>query len=166
MKKISKAFMVLSIIVGALAFTSCGFFDSVKEAIEETYDTWYVYDGELSLPVAGEDTKSTDGMLSNANLYVKFDPDNGLEVVVCTTKAQTISYLGGAYEVEANLTTGGKKEYPVENFGPVKWSGLMAMGKFVEDEPPKIDIQLDNILKGQFNLKRLLAQLLLAQLDE
>ncbi len=165
MKKITRAFMILSIIVGILAVTSCNLIDSVKEAIEETYDTWYVYNSELSVPVAGENSSSSDGMLNNAQLYVRFDADDGLEVLVCTTKAQSISYLGGAYEVEANLTTGGKKEYSIQEFGPVKWSALMATGRFEEDDPPKIDIQLDNVLNGQFNLKRLLAQLLLAQLE-
>ncbi|MBP5601310.1 MAG: hypothetical protein J6X78_01140 [Treponema sp.] len=165
MKKITRAFMILSIIVGILAVTSCNLIDSVKEAIEETYDTWYVYNRELSVPVAGENSSSSDGMLNNAQLYVRFDADDGLEVLVCTTKAQSISYLGGAYEVEANLTTGGKKEYSIQEFGPVKWSALMATGRFEEDDPPKIDIQLDNVLNGQFNLKRLLAQLLLAQLE-
>ena len=139
--------------------------DTVKEAIEETYDTWYVYDSELSLPIAEPNRDGSGGVLNNAQLYVRFDADDGLEVLVCTTKAQTISYLGGAYEVEANLTTGGKKEYSTEQFGPVRWSGLMATGRFEEEDPPKIDIQLDSVLNGEFNLKRLLAQLLLAQLE-
>ena len=152
--------LVAAVLLGTMVVTGCGL------RLEETYDTWYKYDREVDLPVANADTSdsSADGVLKNAQIYVRFNPDDGLEILVCTTKSQTISYLGGAYTVDADITTGGSKIYPASEFGTKQWAALILLGSFEEKNPPQITVNLDNMLDGQFNLKRVLAEFLLNNL--
>ena len=160
MKKITKIFMVCAVLLGTIAMTGCGL------NLEETYDTWYKYDREVDLPVANADASDSDadGVLKNAQIFVRFNPNDGLEILVCTTKTQTISYLGGAYTVDADVTTGGSKVYGPSEFGTGKWKLLMLLARFKEEEPPTITVNLDNVLDGQFNLKRVLAEFILNNL--
>ena len=171
MKKITRTLMVFAVLLGVFSITSCGLFESVKEALSETYDTWYVYNNDgnrlVSINLDGPDESATDGVLSDAEVYVKFNDEDGLDVLICTTKEQTISYLGGTYNVSTTLTTGATKNYPPSaTINSASWLFMIDSGKFEEEEPPKIDITLEQVLNGEFSLKRFLVQLLAAKLLE
>ncbi len=161
MKKIINVLLALAVFAGAFMLSGCG--EGADEFISHTYNVWYKYNNEVDVPVANADSSdsSKDGVLKGSKVYVKYNPSNGLTVLVCTTKTQEISYLGGAYTVQADVTTGGSKIYPPEEFGRGKWTSLMLLGKFVKEEPPAITVNLDDIMGGQFNLKRILTEFLI-----
>ena len=161
MKKLLNILLVLTALTGALMLTSCT--NDLDEILSPTYNTWYKYTKTTNLAVANADSSdaSKDGVLKDAQLYVRFNPDDGIEILVCTKKEQTISYLGGAYNVKADVVTGGSKKYGPEEFGRGKWYALICLGSFVKEEPPTITVNLDNLMDGQFNLKRVLAEFLL-----
>jgi len=155
-------------ILAAVLFTGCNLLEQLKEEFLLDYDTWYEYNSEVSVPVIGESTSDTGGMLNNARVFIYYNEEDGLKILVCTTKEQTITFEDLQYSVEANVTTGGQKEYSAEEFGPGKWAGLSALGAgcFEEEEPPELTVTLENLLEGNFNLKRLLANLLLGYIAE
>ena len=166
MKKITGILAVLAVLAGTILTASCDLYDQIKDYYEATYNTWYVYNKEVSVPVAGEDSNATDGMLNNAKVYVKFNPDDGLDVLVCTKQAQKISYLGGLYEVEGTVTTGGSKHYaPDATVNRGSWIAMIEAGNFKKETPPEINVSLDDLMNGNFNLKRILVKLLLGYLD-
>ena len=161
MKKITAVLTVLAVMAGALMFTGCG----VGNLISDTYDSWYVYKKEVNVPVAGEDESSTDGILKNAQVYVRFNPTDGLDVRVCTTHTQTINFMGTGYEIETTQVTGADKHYPISaEVNVASWTIMQGTGNFIKEEAPEPSIKLDDILKGNFNLKRMLANLLLGTL--
>ena len=161
MKKLLNTLLVLIALAGTFMLTGCA--NDLDEILAPTYDTWYKYTKTTNLAVANADSNdaSKDGVLKNAQLYVRFNPDDGIEILVCTSQEQTISYLGGAYNVKADVVTGGSKKYSASEFGRGKWYALICLGSFVKEEPPTITVNLDNFLEGQFNLKRVLAEFLL-----
>ena len=161
MKKLLNILLVLIAFTGTIMLTGCQ--NDLDQILGPTYDTWYKYTKTTNLAVANADESdsSKDGVLKNAQLYVRFNPDDGIEILVCTSQEQTISYLGGAYNVKADLVTGGSKKYSASEFGRGKWYALICLGSFVKEEPPTISVNLDNFLDGQFNLKRVLAEFLL-----
>ena len=163
MKKIMNVLLAVALLAGAVMM--CGCSQTADEFISNTYDVWYKYNKDVDVPVAEKTTNANDGILKGAQVFVKFNPDDGLTVLVCTTKSQEISYLGGAYTVEADVTTGGTRVYPPEEFGRAKWTSLMLLGKFVREEPPVITVKLDDIMNGKFSLKRVLAEFLLQMLE-
>lgn len=163
MKKIMNVLLAVALLAGAVMM--CGCTQNADEFISHTYDVWYKYNKEVDVPVAEKTSNSNDGILKGAQVFVKFNPDDGLTVLVCTTKTQQISYLGGAYTVDADVTTGGSKVYPPEEFGRAKWTSLMLLGKFVKEEPPKVTVSLDTLMEGKFSLKRVLAEFLLQMLE-
>ena len=156
MKKIAGVFVILSVIIVSMVATSCGIFDRAKESLEETYNIWYKYNREVNVPL-GE--TEAGGTLSDAEVYVQYDADDGLTILICTTQAQEISYLGGAYSVTADVTTGAEKKYSADEFRPAKWMALIASGNFEEEDPPTITVKLDDILGGNLSLKRFLINL-------
>lgn len=165
MKKLMNVLLAVAVLAGAVMLTGCE--GGADEFISHTYNVWYKYNGEVDVPVANADStnSSKDGVLKGSQVYVKYNTTNGLTVLVCTTKTQEISYLGGAYTVQADVTTGGSKVYPPEEFGRAKWTSLMLLGNFVKEDPPAITVNLDDIMGGQFNLKRVLAEFLLKMLE-
>lgn len=167
MKKISNILIVLGVLVTAFMASSCG-------AIDHTYDKWYKYEhtNPLSLPVAnaGEYTDENgthqgSGMLNNAELYVRYNATNGLTLRVITKTEQDVSCAGGLYTISGvEMTAGGEKTYAPSEFGPVKWSALIRLGSFVPEEPPAITLDISQVLQGQFNLKRIILEVLIGML--
>ena len=149
--------------------TSCG-------SVNRTYDTWYKYEHSepLSLPVADKgnidqnDSSSLigNGELKNAELYLRFNATDGLTIRVITKTQQTVSFAGGTYEIQGvNFIAGGEKTYSTKEFGPVRWEALIRLGSFVPEEPPEFNLDISNALAGKFNLKRIIAELLLSWLQ-
>ena len=76
--------------------------------------------------------------LENAEFYVYFDSDDGLTVVVQSSKKENIELYGGAFSTSVDVVTGGKKQYPKEKFGAGSWTALMVSGAFEECDEPLI----------------------------
>ena len=166
MKKLTGVLTILAVMAGMMMMSGCELFNAVKDYYKSTYDVWYLYNKEVNVEIAEESETATDGILNDAKVYVKFKPEYGMDVLVCTTKEQSISYLGGAYEVKANLTTGGTKHYDEdEKINRGTWIAMVESGKFTRQDPPKIDVDLDTLMKGNFNLRRLLLKLLTNYLE-
>ena len=163
MKKIGSILLILSVLFTTLFVTACSD-DPELDPFANTYDKWYLYKKAVDVPVADSDTADTtkDGVLKGAKVYVKYNTDDGLELMVVTTQKQTISYLGGAYEVEADVTTGASQKF--EDFKKSKWKALILLGSFIKEDPPKITVDLSNGLNGKLNLKRVLAEFILNNL--
>ena len=163
MKKIGSVLIILSVLLSTLVITGCSD-DPELDPFANTYDKWYLYKNTVDVPVADKDTADAtkDGVLKGAKVYVKYDLDEGLELKVVTTQKQTISYLGGVYEVEADVTTGATKTF--EDFSSAKWKTLILLGSFVKEEPPKITVDLSQKLNGKLNLRRVLAEFILNNL--
>lgn len=171
MKKITNILIILGVLAAAFVATSCG-------AIDHTYDKWYKYEhtGTLSLPVADEGnytvveneqtvTKFGDGMLKNAELYVRYNATNGLTLRVITKTVQDVACAGGYYTISGvEMTAGGEKTYGPSEFGPVKWSALIRLGSFVPEEPPVTNVDISQILQGKLNLKRIILEVLIGML--
>lgn len=170
MKKISNILIVLGILAATFVVTGCGVMD-------RTYNTWYKYEhtGNLSLPIAnagkidpngGDDASNMgNGMLENAELYVKFNDTDGLTIRAITKTNQTVSFAGGAYEIPGvEFVAGGEKTYSTKEFGPLKWEALIRLGSFVQEDPPAITLNISQALEGQFNLKRIIAEFILNNL--
>ena len=64
MKKIFKLVVGLVVLASVFMLSGCG-------VLEETYNKWYKYNSQLSLPLADPDADDNekDGMLKNADLY-------------------------------------------------------------------------------------------------
>lgn len=163
MKKIGSILLVLSVLLSTLVITSCSD-DPELDPFASTYNKWYVYTDTVNVPVADEDTSDAtkDGILKDAKIYVRYNTDEGLELKVVTTQKQTISYLGGAYEVEADVTTGATKTF--EDFSSGRWKTLILLGSFTKKEPPEITVDLSDGLKGNLKLKRVLAEFIINNL--
>ena len=161
MKKTRVFLMIMSVLFAALCVAGCQ--QQEPELFTETYDKWYVYNKEIDAPIANADANNPnkDGVLHNAKVYVKFNKNDGLTMLVATTKTQTIEYLGGAYTVQADVTTGATKTYSTDEFSAKKWKALILFGNFSREEPPTITVDLSDLMGGQFNMKRLLAEWLL-----
>ena len=162
MKKITNILIILGVLAAAFVATSCG-------AMDHTYDKWYKYEhtGTISLPVANADENDStkDGMLKNAELYVRYNATNGLTLRVITKTEQEVSCAGGLYTISGvEMTAGGEKTYAPSEFGPVKWSALIRLGSFVPEEPPAITLDISQVLQGQFNLKRIILEVLIGML--
>ena len=168
MKKITNILIILGVLAIAFVATSCG-------VVDRTYNTWYKYEhtNPLSLPIATEGNVDANdptsaignGMLEDAELYVKFNDTDGLTLRVITKTEQTVSFAGGAYEIQGvEFIAGGEKTYSTKVFGPVKWQALIRLGSFVPEEPPAITLDISQALSGQFNLKRIIAEFLINNL--
>lgn len=167
MKKVSNILIILGLLVTAFMATSCG-------KLDRTYNTWYKYDNTISqLPIgtAGKYTieengnpveKDGSGMLENATLYVKFNDTDGLTIRAITTTKQTVGVAGGYFEIpDVTIVTGFEKRYGKEDFGPVRWTALISLGAFVEEDPPAQWNDISNIANAKLNLKRLVTDFLL-----
>ncbi|MBO4533528.1 MAG: hypothetical protein J5726_07525 [Treponema sp.] len=147
--------MAAAVLLGTMALTGCMFSD-------ETYDTWYKYDGDIkNLPVADAGTAAgADGMMENAQLYVKYNGDEGLTICVVTTTKQTISCAGGLVEIpDVEVAVGGEKKFAKSEFGPTRWNILVRLADFIEEDPPKYNNVPE--LTANFNLRRILLEFLI-----
>ena len=164
MKKITNILIILGVLATAFVATSCG-------GVNNTYDTWYKYTETIDkLPIANAGTTDKgevgDGMLKDAQLYLKFNDTDGLTIRVITLTKQTVSFAGGAYEIpDVTVAVGGEKTYSTADFGPVKWELLIRLGSFVKEDPTSTYTDISKALAGQFNLKRILAEFLLKMLQ-
>lgn len=171
MKKIASVFAVLTVLLGVITITGCDLFEDVKDRIEDKYDTWYMYNNNgkkyVQIQLDSSDEGETEGLFKNAQVFIKFNPDDGLDVLICSTQQQTISFLGGAYTTEAEMTTGATKNYPPSTtINTASFLAMLETKKFEKEDPPKIDMTLEQVLNGKFNLKRFLVQLLAGKLLE
>ena len=178
MKRITRLFAVMAVIVSVFMMSGCAFDWS------QTYNTWYKYNNAagLSIPVVAKADSESDttgiasGMMENAEFYVYFDPDDGLTVAIQSTQAQQIAIGGGLLTTSVDVVTGGSKQYTKEQFGGVKWAALYTTGAFRESDTPKVISNPEQciILAGndengganQFNFqwKKVLRSILLEQL--
>ena len=171
MKKTLTAMISLFVLLGAVMLTGCS--KEIREGLlEETYDTWYqVKKGSTStfnIPIADKDpdNASNDGVMKNAQIYVRYNPDSGLELTFATTQSQSINYLGGLYQVKTDVTTGGTKTFSAEEFSVEKWGLLFFSGKLKKANPPEITVDISKkITNGSFNPKRILAEWLLQMIE-
>ena len=164
MKKITNILIILGVLAAAFVATSCG-------KLDRTYDTWYKYDNTISqLPIgdAGTytdshgDTQTGTGMLENATLYVKYNEIDGLTVRAITSTVQTVGVAGGYFEIpNVTIVTGFEKKYGKENFGPVRWTALISLGAFVEEDPPAQWNDISNLANAKVNLTRLVTEYLI-----
>ncbi len=149
MKKIMKILLAAAIFAGTVMMTGCGF----GERIRETYNTWYQYnrEGGLDIPIGtddnSEDMSGAQTYLENAEFYVYFDADDGLTVVVQSTKKENIELYGGALSTSVDVVAGGKKQYPKERFGAGSWTALMVSGAFDECSEPMVSKNPDKCIQ-------------------
>ena len=172
MKKISKLFAVMTILASVLMMCGCG----IKNAISQTYDTWYKYSGgPVSVP-RGSDTTENDtatSSLDGAEIYVYFNESDGLTVAIQTVTTETVSLAGGLLESDVEIVTGGTKQYTKEQCGVAKWTTLIGFGSFEESKAPKIYTEpekcvvitdaLNNGIQWKKVLKKMLVNKLLGE---
>ena len=139
MKKITRAFMILTVVAIALMTAGCGLGERVKESLEETYEVWYKYNGQagLKIPVGASDDDSNGSYMENAEFYVYYD-DDGLTVAVQSSKKENVELYGGLVSTTQTIYVGGTKHYSKSEFGPVRWTALIGSGNFEEDDEPKV----------------------------
>lgn len=164
MKKLINVLFILGILAGSMVLSSCG--------IKQTFDKWYKYNGTFDeLPIATAGTTDTgtqgDGTLKNAELYVSYNESNGLTLRVISKTKQTISFAGGAYEIpDVTVVFGAEQTYGPSEFGVGKWTLLVKLGSFIEEDPPSNYNDISAALKGKLNLKRIITEILLNMLQE
>ena len=180
MKKYFKLLTVISVILFALSFVSCGLLNSVKESVEDSYNQWYKYDkGDktFNIPVVASEADDSEngpesGNLKNADIYLMFNPDAGLTVAIQTVTEQNVEVLGGLVENRMDLVVGSTKTYTTEQFGKGKWTALWLSGKLIKDSAPKICtdsnqcINLNSEDGPKIQWKKFLANYLLKQFIE
>ena len=133
MKKITRAFLFTFILASMLAVTGCNLFNSAKNVIESTYDTWYLYTGNqtINIPLganADDESDTVGKSLNDVELYVYFDSDEGLKVAVQAETEQNVELLGGIKKKKITTYTG----------GTVKWAALIANVSLEESEEPEV----------------------------
>ena len=151
MKKITRAFLFTFILASMLAVTGCNLFNSAKNVIESTYDTWYVYTGNqtINIPLganADDESDTVGKSLNDVELYVYFDSDEGLKVAVQAETEQNVELLGGLASKKITTYTGGTKQYTKEQFGAVKWAALITNVSFEEADEPEVSAHPDRCI--------------------
>ena len=172
--------MVFAVLLGVFSITSCGLFESVKEALEESYNTWYVYTGDMKIDIPlgadadAEDEDSAAHMLKDVDFYLYFDADDGLTIAVQSECEQNVDVLGGLMSQTVTMYAGGTKQYP--DFSELKWQGaFMNLQQDLEEcDEPAVSATPDKclILAGdtakdcKIQWKKVLATILLNQMLE
>ena len=172
MKKITNLFVVLSILAATVFMTGCG----LKEAIDSTHNTWYKYNKAegVDIPLGSDTTEedSTLNSLKGAEFYLYFDDDEGLLVAIQSVKQENVELYKGALSTTVDVVVGGTKQYTKEEFGAIKWGALVASGKVVKSEKPKIVAHpeqcfiITDAVENGIQWKRVLANILLSGLLE
>ena len=151
MKKIGKIFVGLIVLAGIVMTTGCNLFNQAKEAVESTYDTWYLYTGDqtISIPLGSnaddEDGTSTKS-LDNVEFYVYYDEDDGLKIAVQAETEQNVELLGGLAQKKLTTYTGGTKQYSKDDFKPYKWAGMISTFPFEEADEPEVSAHPDRCI--------------------
>lgn len=146
MKKTTKILSIALVLFAGLIISSCDLFNQIKDAVEDTYDTWYKYNGEsLDLPVtananADDENPSGSELLKKAQIYVLFNETKGLTLAVQAQSSENVSLLGNLVSTEVKVTTGSVKQYTLDEFSATKWSVLALSGKFDECKIPEVAI--------------------------
>ena len=172
MKAIRSVFVAAAIFCAAALLTSCGSKDSFEELFAGTYNQWYKYKGSQNSISLGssEDDSEAGKTLKNVEVFCKFNPASGLTIAVQASTSQNIDVLGGIAGTDVKLTTGGKKEYSLEQFNQAKWIGLYTAVPMSSSGTPKIIsspdecILLDNLSDLKIQWKKVLAKFLLTNL--
>lgn len=144
MKKLTKLFVVAAVVLAGFMMSGCDLLGMLKDQVASTYNTWYKYTGTIpSIPVANAadadaDVDKSTGAFKDAEIYVYFDEDDGLTLAIQSTSEQNISLLGGLASTVTKVTTGGTKQYPISEFGKIKWAGLVSSGSFEESKKPAV----------------------------
>ncbi|MBR4790610.1 MAG: hypothetical protein IK024_06930 [Treponema sp.] len=159
MKKVFKLFAGLVVLASVFMLSGCG-------VLEETYNKWYKYNTQLNLPIAEADTEDStkDGLLKNADLYLYYNKTDGLKICFVTTHKQEIQYGGSLspITVNADIVTGGTKQFQPSQFGPGLWDALVVSGKIQPQNPPTIAVDIsDAFANGKFKPELILSQLIL-----
>lgn len=148
MKKTTKILSIALVLFAGLIISSCDLFNQIKDAVEDTYDTWYKYNGEsLNLPVtananadADDDNPTGSEFLKKAQIYVLFNETKGLTLAVQAQSSENVSLLGGSISTEVKVTTGSVKQYTLDEFDATKWSVLALSGNFEKCKIPEVAI--------------------------
>lgn len=177
MKKLTKIFAGLIILATVAITTGCNLFEQAKDAVEATYNTWYVYAGETAINIPlGSDADDENGtsakQLEDVEFYVYYDGDDGLKIAVQAETEQNVELLGGLVSQKATLYTGGTKQYSKSQFGAVKWAGMISALPFEEADEPEVSAHPEKciILMGEeagdlkIQWKKVLKRVLINQL--
>ncbi len=135
MKKYVNLFVAAAVLLCGLVLTGC---DLVKDALEGTYNQWYVCEKTLSIPLTKENDESYTGSLSAAEVYVKYNPDTGIKVAVQSTSNQDVQMFNGLISTNQTVYVGGTKEFNSSEYDSWKWVALMGSGYFEEADEPVI----------------------------
>ncbi len=146
MKKLITIMSIAALFLSGIVFTSCGVAEAVKETVNDSYNTWYKYNGEkkVNIPLVTNADQDTDDAaesstkLENADIYFMFNPENGLTVAIQAVTKQNVEVLGGLVTNRMDFVVGSTNTYPVEKFGKAKWAALWGSGKISKDSAPKI----------------------------
>ena len=146
MKKTFKILTAVAVTLSAFILSGCG----LKDIVESTYNKWYKYNGSktITIPLGSSDSENATSAheLKDAQLFVFFNPDNGLKVAVQSVSTQDVEMLGGLVTRTQNITVGGTKNFDKDSFGEGKWVSLIGIGDFVKTDEPKISSNPDDCL--------------------
>ena len=142
MKKITKIFAVVAVLLSGLMLAGCGATETIKEIIDSTHKTWYKYNGntKIEIPLGDDDaseTSTSKNSLKDAEIYVYYD--HGLTVAVQSVSTQDVQLFNGLVNTTQEVVIGGTKTYTEEEFGTAKWTALFAAANFKKvSAAPKI----------------------------
>lgn len=172
MKKHTKLLTIGAILLAGIFCTSCG----AGALVQNTYDQWYKYSGNIG-DVALETSAATNAaptdVIKNAELYLKYNAQNGLTVAIQTTNKKDMDLLGGLTSYSVEVVAGQEKQYDKTSFGPIKWEALYLTGTLVPCEEPKIvsnpeqciilNSVFDNGIQWETFLKQKLVEMILGE---
>ena len=187
MKKITRFIAAAAIILSGLLLVSCEAVQTIKETVVESvndsYKQWYKYKSknQVDVPLLDANVEEQDNAadspnkLKNAEIYLYFDPDNGLTVAIQSVTNQEVTLLGGLYKQNMDVVVGDFKEFPLEKFGKKSWYTVWGSGKLEKCSAPKIYTDTDSCIRigtdqapnSKIQWKRFIANYLLnSLLDE
>jgi len=148
MKKFLKIMTAAAVLLCGLALTGCGAAETIKETVIETvndsYNQWYKYSKQVNVPLLSstveenDETPESTNKLKDAQIYVKFNPEEGLKIAVQSVTNQEVELLGGLYKQNMDIVVGDTYDVSLTKFGKKSWYTLWGSGKFEKDSAPKI----------------------------
>lgn len=175
MKKFKTIIVAVTILLYGLMLTGCGAAEAIKQQLESTYDQWYKYNGntKIDIPLGNQDDMNDSSKLhdlKDVEFYVYFNENDGLKVAIQTTKKENVDMLAGLIQQSVDVTIGGVKEYPINEFGKAKWTTLTTIIPLKEVSAPKIVtspnecVKLDNLADFKIQWQKVLKKVLIQQL--
>ncbi len=184
MKKLSKILLAAAVLLCGLIVTGCAAAQTLKETVVESvndsYNNWYKYKSkkQIDIPmfdssITNDDENTTEnGKLKDAQIYFKFDPDNGLKIAVQSVTKQEVSLLGGLYSQDMDIVVGDTYDVSLAKFGKKSWYTLWGSGKLEKTSAPKIATNPDECIvigtdkapTSKIHWKKFLANYLLGSL--